>query len=160
MTKKTTKKQQDKKEKKKTPEEKSNMEQSSDLNKPKAEFETKESIQVKSKDTKTDESLKSELKIPDRKCTDEKCPFHGNLKIHGRVFVGEVISDKMHRTVSVQWKRKKIFRKYDRSAVFTSTIKAHNPDCIDAKEGDIVKIAETRPLSKTKNFVVLEVLEK
>jgi small subunit ribosomal protein S17 len=34
---------------------------------------------------------------------------------------------------------------------------AHNPPCINAKEGDVVKIAECRPLSKTKKFVVIEV---
>ena len=37
-----------------------------------------------------------------------------------------------------------------------SRITAHNPPCIDAKTGDKVKIAECRPLSKTKNFVVVE----
>ena len=36
----------------------------------------------------------------------------------------------------------------------------HNPDCIDAKEGNLVKIMECRPLSKTKNFVIVEVLGK
>lgn len=153
MKKKTTKQQENKK---KTPEAKAPVKQGSE----KTETKKANSVQTDAKSTKTEEIAKSELKMPDRKCSDKKCPFHGNLKIHGRVFVGEVISDKMHRTVSVQWKRKKIFRKYDRSAVFTSTIKAHNPDCINAKEGDIVKIAETRPLSKTKNFVVLEVMEK
>ncbi|MBN1455027.1 MAG: 30S ribosomal protein S17, partial [Methanomicrobia archaeon] len=37
-----------------------------------------------------------------------------------------------------------------------SKIHAHNPPCINAKVGDIVKIAECRPLSKTKSFVVVE----
>jgi small subunit ribosomal protein S17 len=39
-------------------------------------------------------------------------------------------------------------------------VKAHNPESIDAKEGDTVRIAETRPLSKTKNFVVIEIVKK
>ena len=37
-----------------------------------------------------------------------------------------------------------------------SRITAHNPPCLDAQRGDKVKIAECRPLSKTKNFVVVE----
>ena len=36
----------------------------------------------------------------------------------------------------------------------------HNTICINAKEGDIVKIMECRPLSKSKNFVIVEVLGK
>ena len=35
-------------------------------------------------------------------------------------------------------------------------IKTHNPPCINAKEGDMVKMMECRPLSKMKNFVVVK----
>ena len=38
-------------------------------------------------------------------------------------------------------------------------VHAFNPLCINAKEGDTVKIIECRPLSKTKNFVVIEKIE-
>ncbi|MEN6294046.1 MAG: 30S ribosomal protein S17, partial [Methanobacterium sp.] len=38
-----------------------------------------------------------------------------------------------------------------------SKIQAHLPDCMNVNVGDSVKIAECRPLSKTKNFVVIEV---
>jgi len=38
----------------------------------------------------------------------------------------------------------------------SSRITAHNPPCIGAKTGDKVKIAECRPISKTKSFVVVE----
>lgn len=34
----------------------------------------------------------------------------------------------------------------------------HNPDCVNAKEGEVVKIMECRPLSKTKNFVIIQKL--
>ena len=40
----------------------------------------------------------------------------------------------------------------------SSRISAHIPDCINAKAGDNVKIMECRPLSKTKKFVVVEVI--
>jgi len=48
-------------------------------------------------------------------------------------------------------------KKYNRYEKRLSKFHAHNPPCIHAKVGDIVTIAECRPLSKTKNFVVVEV---
>ena len=78
----------------------------------------------------------------------------------GRTFTGTVISDKMSKTVTVEWERSKYISKYERYEKRRSKVKAHNPDSINAKEGDIVKIEETRPLSKTKHFVVTEILTK
>jgi len=48
-------------------------------------------------------------------------------------------------------------RKYNRYEKRSSKYHAHNPSCIQAKVGDMVKIAECRPLSKTTTFVVVEV---
>jgi len=47
--------------------------------------------------------------------------------------------------------------KFERFEKRQAKIHAHNPPCINAKEGDRVKIAECRPLSKTKAYVVVEV---
>ncbi len=82
-----------------------------------------------------------------------------NVNVHGRSYVGTVTSAKMASTVVVSWKRRVYVPKYERYAVKTSKVKAHNPDSIDAKEGDIVKIVQCRPLSKTKNFMVVEKLD-
>lgn len=65
----------------------------------------------------------------------------------------------MSRTVVVEWPRIVYFSKYHRSARRSSRVKAHNPSCINARIGDKVRIQETRKLSKTKNFVVLEKLK-
>ncbi len=89
-------------------------------------------------------------------CNDKNCPIHGTLVTKGTTFLGSVISDKMHKTVTVQWKRKVYIQKYERYQAKLSKIKAHNPPCINAKVGDYVKIQETRPLSKSKNFVIIE----
>ncbi|RLF76193.1 30S ribosomal protein S17, partial [Thermococci archaeon] len=51
-------------------------------------------------------------------------------------------------------------KKYERYELRRSRIHAYNPECIDAKAGDKVLIAETRPLSKTKNFVVVAITQK
>lgn len=81
------------------------------------------------------------------------------LKTRGRTFVGEVISAKSQKTVTVQWMRRVYIPKYERYYLKRSKVKAHNPSEIGAKEGDKVVIKETRPISKTKKFVVTEVLK-
>ncbi len=83
-----------------------------------------------------------------------------SFSLRGRVFVGTVISSKMQKTVTVEWERKHYLKKYERYEKRRSRVKAHNPDSMNAQEGDIVKIMECRPLSKTKNFVVIQVLGK
>lgn len=87
---------------------------------------------------------------------DKNSPFHGTLKVHGRSIVGVVISDKMNKTVSLEWKRRIYIPKYERYMIKTSKIKAHNPAEIDAKEGDTVRVMQCRPISKLKHFVVVE----
>jgi len=101
-----------------------------------------------------------DVKVPEKECEDPLCAFHGNVKLRGRTFIGTIISDKMNKTVIVQWDRTEFVPKYERYIKKRSKVKAHNPKCIDAKNGDIVKIVETRPLSKTKNFAVIEIVGK
>jgi small subunit ribosomal protein S17 len=100
------------------------------------------------------------FKKPKKTCDDRDCPFHGELAIRGHVFEGIVATSKMDKTVVV--KRDYIYYvpKFLRYARKTSRIPSHNPPCIDAKEGDRVKIAECRPISKTVSFVVVERLEE
>ena len=50
--------------------------------------------------------------------------------------------------------------KFERYEKKSSRIKAHNPKDMGATEGDLVTIAECRPLSKTKHFIVIEVRGK
>lgn len=97
-----------------------------------------------------------DVRKPKESCNDKNCPFHGNLKVRGRSFKGTVVSDKMKGTITVKWVRKYFIPKYERFEKRYSKVKAHNPPCINAQEGDFVKIIECRPLSKTKNFVVVE----
>ena len=82
------------------------------------------------------------------------------LKTRGRTFKGTVVSSKAQKTVTVQWMRRVYVRKYERYQIKRSKVKAHNPPEMGAKEGDNVVIKECRPLSKTKNFVVIEVIKK
>jgi small subunit ribosomal protein S17 len=61
----------------------------------------------------------------------------------------------MHNTVIVEWGFHRYIKKYERYERRKSRVAAHNPPCINAKEGDKVVIAECRPLSKTTHFVIV-----
>lgn len=98
-----------------------------------------------------------EVPEPKSECNDPNCPFHGSLAIRGQILEGIVASYKAERTITVERSYYKFIRKYERYEKRKSKIKAHKPDCMDLKVGDAVKIAECRPLSKTKHFVVVEV---
>lgn len=78
--------------------------------------------------------------------------------LRGRTFTGTVTSDRMMSTVTVEWERRKYVPKYQRYERRKSAVKAHNPKEINAKVGDTVLIRETRPISKTKHFVVVEIV--
>ena len=95
------------------------------------------------------------LPVPDSKCTDSHCPFHAGLKLHGRRLSGVVLSAKMRRTVNIAIERMAFVKKYDRYERRKSKLKAHNPECVAAKEGDKVDVVECRPLSRTKHFVII-----
>lgn len=98
--------------------------------------------------------------LPERKCDDPNCPFHGTLSVRGILLEGVVVSDKMPKTVIVEREYLHYIRKYRRYERRRSKIPAHNPPCINAKKGDLVKIAETRPISKTVSFVVIQVIKR
>lgn len=96
------------------------------------------------------------VKAPEEECGDKNCPFHGDLSVRGQIIEGEVVDDKMDKTVVVERNHAEKIPKYERYERRTSRILVHNPPCVGAKEGDIVKIGECRRLSKQKSFVVLE----
>ena len=89
------------------------------------------------------------------------CPFYGELPVRGQVLVGQVVSTDMDRTVVVEREYDVAVPKYDRYMKRRSRIPAHVPGVLEPLSvGDTVKIAETRPLSKTKSHVVVEVTEE
>jgi len=92
----------------------------------------------------------------EEKCKDIHCPVHGSLSLRGRSFVGTVVNARMQRTATVEWETNRLIPKYERYAKIRTKIKVHNPDCVNAKKGDIVHIRECKPLSKTKHFVIVK----
>ncbi len=115
---------------------------------------------TKKSEGKTEKTIGLDVKAPEKTCDDKNCPFHGSLKVRGRTFTGTVVSDKMQKSISVQWPVRKFNKKYERFELRRTKVKAHNPPCINAKTGETVKIIETKPISKTKNFVVVEIIKK
>ena len=76
-----------------------------------------------------------------------------------RTLVGRVVSDKMEKTVTVLIERRVKHPLYGKIIVQSKKFHAHN-DNNEAKQGDLVEIEETRPVSKTKAWRVSELLEK
>ena len=76
-----------------------------------------------------------------------------------RTLVGRVVSDKMEKTVIVLVERRVKHPMCDKIIVRSSRYHAHSENN-EAKSGDLVEIQESRPISKTKSWVVTKLLEK
>lgn len=76
-----------------------------------------------------------------------------------KVYTGRVVSDKMDKTITVLVETQKKHAFYGKRVKYSKKYKAHD-ELNEAKMGDVVRIMETRPLSATKRFRVLEIVEK
>ena len=103
-----------------------------------------------------------DVKPPEKECDDPNCPFHGHLKVRGQILEGVVISDKMEKTVVVEREYLRYVKKYERYEKRKTKIHARLPDCMkdDVAVGDLILIAETRPISKMIHFVVSKVIRR
>jgi small subunit ribosomal protein S17 len=97
-----------------------------------------------------------DVRLPKESCTDDKCPFHGHLKVHGHSMEGVVVSDKMQGTVVVMRTILHYVPKYERYEKRKRRYMAHSPPCLKVTAGRRVRIAETRPIAKNVSFVVIE----
>ena len=97
-----------------------------------------------------------DLAPPKRTCDDSRCPFHGHLKVRGKVLEGTIVSISDRQSVVVQRQYLQRIAKYNRYERRKSTVHAHLPPCIEVKEGDTATLAECRPLAKTVSFVVVQ----
>jgi len=73
--------------------------------------------------------------------------------------MGVVVSDKMDKTITVRVDSVSHHPVYNKLMRMSSKFKAHD-ETNSAKEGDTVKIRETRPLSKTKRWRLVEIIKK
>ncbi|TLY31511.1 MAG: 30S ribosomal protein S17 [Nitrospirae bacterium] len=78
---------------------------------------------------------------------------------HRREFVGEVVSNKMQKTVVVVVKRFVRHHRYGKVLRRVTRLKAHD-EKNECQIGDRVRLVEARPLSKDKHFRVVQIVEK
>lgn len=76
-----------------------------------------------------------------------------------KTYIGEVSSNKGDKTIQVMITKYRKHSKYGKNVKYTRNFTAHDENN-EANIGDIVKIMETRPLSKTKRFHLVEVIQK
>lgn len=76
-----------------------------------------------------------------------------------KVYVGKVVSDKEDKTIKVVISTHRKHPLYGKNVEYSKKLTAHDENN-EAKIGDTVKIMETRPLSKTKRFRLVEIVEK
>ena len=78
------------------------------------------------------------------------------LRTRGRQFVGTVVRAAARKTVVVEWPRLHYISKYERYERRRTRVQVHVPDQFsNIAVGDVVRIGECRPISKTKHFVLL-----
>jgi len=80
-------------------------------------------------------------------------------QVHRREFIGEVVSNKMQKTVVVVLKRFVRHQRYGKVLRRVTRLKAHD-EKNECQIGDRVRLVEARPLSKDKHFRVVEIVEK
>src|SRR4051812_10239129 len=76
-----------------------------------------------------------------------------------KVRQGRVVSDKADKTITVRIETARRHRRYEKIVRSSSTLHAHDENN-DANEGDLVRVVEARPLSRTKRWRLVEVLER
>lgn len=76
-----------------------------------------------------------------------------------RTVQGVVTSNKMDKTITVLVETQKKHAKYGKRVKYIKKFKAHD-EMNEAREGDVVEIVETRPLSATKRFRLVKIVER
>jgi small subunit ribosomal protein S17 len=82
-------------------------------------------------------------------------PVEGKRKVRQ----GIVVSDKAEKTITVRIEIARRHRRYEKIVRSSNTLHAHDENN-DAHEGDVVRVIESRPLSRTKRWKLVDVLER
>ncbi len=81
------------------------------------------------------------------------------MSVQVKVLTGEVLSTKRDKTITVKVERKAMHPKYKKYVTLSTKLHVHDEENSCSK-GDIVKVKESRPISKTKTWQLLEIVEK
>ncbi len=90
-------------------------------------------------------------------CKDHDCPFHGTTRVRGKIAKGVVVSKKSKNTVIIRRDYVQFIKKYQRYERRNTRLACHLPECLiqEIDIGDLVRVGESRKLSKSKAFIVL-----
>ena len=80
-------------------------------------------------------------------------------KSNKKIFTGQVVSDKMDKTIVVAVSNRKMHQLYKKYVTQTKKLKAHDEQN-EAHTGDTVRVIESRPLSREKRWRLIEILER
>ena len=86
-------------------------------------------------------------------------PVHAPVEGARKVRQGVVVSDKADKTITVRIDVARRHRRYEKIVRSSNTLHAHDENN-EAHEGDVVRVIESRPLSRTKRWKLVDVLEK
>lgn len=97
-------------------------------------------------------------KVKMEECNDQCCPYHGTTRIRGKITKGIIVSKKSRNTVIIRRDYVQFVKKYQRYERRNTRLACHLPNCLshEIKIGDLVRVGESRKISKTKAFIVLE----
>ena len=115
---------------------------------PAVEPEEQQSARIDASSASLDRSDASESKTGGRPASGKK-----------RVLIGRVVSDRMQKTIVVQIERRTLHPLYKKYITRTKRIKAHD-ETNQCQTGDLVRVVESRPISKDKRWRLAEILEK
>jgi small subunit ribosomal protein S17 len=86
-------------------------------------------------------------------------PVHAPVQGKRQVRQGVVVSDRAEKTITVRIDVARPHRRYEKIVRSSSTLHAHDENN-EAHEGDVVRVIESRPLSRTKHWTLVDVLER
>ena len=89
---------------------------------------------------------------------DKHCPFTAGFAVKNELLRGKVVKKDNNKSATIEWSRPRYVSKYERYEVRRFRLRAHNPPAVDAQIGQEVLVARTRPISKTKNHVIIKIL--
>ena len=95
----------------------------------------------------------------DRSEIGQLAPVHARTEGVRKVRQGVVVSDKADKTITVRIDTARRHRRYEKIVRSSSTLHAHDENN-DAREGDTVRVVESRPLSRSKRWKLVDVLER
>jgi len=105
------------------------------------------------------ERAKAAERRANRPPAEPLAPVHAPVQGSRRVRQGVVVSDKAEKTITIRIDIARRHRRYEKIVRSSSTVHAHD-ETNDANVGDVVRVIESRPLSRTKRWTLVDVVER